>query len=271
MLGKLIKYDLRAAGRMLIFLYIAVIGMAIVFGISMRRVMGTDSYYSIMGIYYSTSGKMEHFYSIVSVIYVILLIVMLLLTFVMIVRQFYKNMLGGQGYLMNSLPVKTWMHLASKTITGFIWAAVSSVISVLSILIAVLIADKYMGIWSAIKEVLTNIPADFAILYIFTMIAGAVSSVLMIYLALMLGNLFNKHKLGMAVLMFIVLLIATSVIRSVILVQTYMTSMINDSFYLDSLDGFRYSMVPQLIISIIYAVGFWIVTNWLMKNKLNLE
>ncbi|SDB18207.1 hypothetical protein [Eubacterium oxidoreducens] len=261
MLGKLIKYDLRAAGRMLIFLYIAVLAMAVVFGFSLKNMVSSDYYFAV--------GGTDTLNVIVTIIYIVLLVVMLLLTFVMIVRQFYKNMLCGQGYLMNALPVKTWMHLASKTITGFIWAIVSSIVSILSLLIALCISQEYASIWAVIQEVLQTFPHTLIALYAAGLFVGAIGSVLMIYLALMLGNLFNKHKLGMAILMFIVLLIGTGSVRSVVWMTT--AGWLGDDAYLFDEYFMIDAAAAQVVLAAVMAVVFWIVTNWLMKKKLNLD
>ena len=54
-------------------------------------------------------------------IYTLLIMTLMIVTVVMILQRFYKNLLKGEGYLMHTLPVPTWMLVASKTISSLIW------------------------------------------------------------------------------------------------------------------------------------------------------
>lgn len=40
---------------------------------------------------------------------------LMIVTIVMVLQRFYKNLLKGEGYLMHTLPVPTWMLVAIKS------------------------------------------------------------------------------------------------------------------------------------------------------------
>ena len=42
-----------------------------------------------------------------------------------ILQRFYKNLLSGEGYLMHTLPVRPWQHIASKLIAAVVWTVLS--------------------------------------------------------------------------------------------------------------------------------------------------
>ena len=71
--------------------------------------------------------------AILIVAYFVMLVAMVVVTFVVILQRFYKNLLEGEGYLMHTLPVPTWMLVASKLIAAVIWDILGFVIIILSL------------------------------------------------------------------------------------------------------------------------------------------
>ena len=96
MLGKLMKYEIKATGRTLIPLYIALLAFAII----NKIFIGTG-----------LSDKLEGFGSIPFILsifgYGFTMAAVFIVTFFVIIQRFYKNLLGDEGYLMNTLPVTT--------------------------------------------------------------------------------------------------------------------------------------------------------------------
>ena len=55
--------------------------------------------------------------SVISMVgYVVLIISISAITLIIMVQRFYKNLLGDEGYLMFTLPVKTWQNVLNKLI-----------------------------------------------------------------------------------------------------------------------------------------------------------
>ncbi|MEI3280961.1 MAG: hypothetical protein V8R46_09675 [Eubacterium ramulus] len=76
-------------------------------------------------------------------IYGLLIVALMIVTIVMVLQRFYKNLLKGEGYLMHTLPVPTWMLVASKVISSLIWILLS--IAVLFVSIFVLVLTGMLG------------------------------------------------------------------------------------------------------------------------------
>ena len=109
MLGKLLKYELKSTSRLMGVLYLAVLIVAAIVGFLAR---GT--------IWQATQGNAIAVV-VSGLIYTLLIMTLMIVTVVMILQRFYKNLLKGEGYLMHTLPVPTWMLVASKTISSLIW------------------------------------------------------------------------------------------------------------------------------------------------------
>ena len=126
MLGKLLKYELKSTSRLMGVLYLAVLIVAAIVGFLAR---GT--------IWQATQGNAIAVV-VSGLIYTLLIMTLMIVTVVMILQRFYKNLLKGEGYLMHTLPVPTWMLVASKTISSLIWVLLSIITLIVSVFVLVL-------------------------------------------------------------------------------------------------------------------------------------
>ncbi|HCE74791.1 MAG TPA: hypothetical protein DEP67_10400, partial [Lachnospiraceae bacterium] len=132
MFRKLLKYDMKEVGMVMLPLYAAMLILAAAAGLSMR--------FSIM------KGPRDFVAStvpgvvtlILMLVYGALILGMAVMTLVMTTRNFRDNLLGSRGYLMNTLPVTTQSQVLSKSLNGLIWIVLGGVASAVSGTIALL-------------------------------------------------------------------------------------------------------------------------------------
>ena len=144
MLGKLMKYEIKATSRTFLPLYFVLLVSALI-----NRLLGPLTQDSI------------RIPNIISMsLYVIILIGMFVMTFIVMISRFYKNLLSDEGYLMFTLPVKTWQHISGKLIISVIWITISFIMAIASIFIIatreVTLSDISMSIkilWELITEI----------------------------------------------------------------------------------------------------------------------
>ena len=129
MLGKLIGYETKAFGRIMLPLYGAALAFALFTGLSIRFIP-EETMSGLPGV-------------LIFMIYTVLLLAIIIMTCVLSVTRFYKNLLGAEGYLMFSLPVSTAEHIVSKVISVLIWTALSSAVSLLSFILTALGAGGF--------------------------------------------------------------------------------------------------------------------------------
>ena len=109
MLGKLIKYEFKSTSRVMWFLYGALIIVGALLGFILR--IDDDSMnLSIMPFYASSETSQRALQITMGAlggIYVLMIQAIFIMTVIMIITRFNRNLLGGEGYLMHTLPVKT--------------------------------------------------------------------------------------------------------------------------------------------------------------------
>lgn len=274
MLGKLLKYEFKSTSRLLGIIYLAILVMSVVIGISCRSML--QEVFSNVDVYTSdpSAGRIVSTIAMVS-IYVILVIALVIITYYFIIERFYKSMLKGEGYLMHTLPVSTWELVACKTISGFVWSILGSVVIFLSVFL--ILASG--GVWNTVISEVMNDLASFSDYYlnlhtglwIVSSIVNVIRLILTFYVAMAIGGAAKKHKMLYSVLAFIVILIIMRVIAAI--GNFGMLSQIMSAEYIDS--DFELSvnayMVKNMIFNIIYAVIFFIGTTFFLKKRLNLE
>jgi len=188
MLGKLLKYELKSTSRLMGVLYLAVLIVAAIVGFLAR---GT--------IWQATQGNAIAVV-VSGLIYTLLIMTLMIVTVVMILQRFYKNLLKGEGYLMHTLPVPTWMLVASKTISSLIWVLLSIITLIVSVFVLVLTSVAGSGNLFALDW--CSLPwGDFfkffqesageIILTIVTAVIQIVRIILLVYTAMAIGAAIN--------------------------------------------------------------------------------
>ena len=218
-------------------------------------------------------------------LYISAIVAIGVMTLILIIQRFYKNLLQNEGYLMHTLPVKMWQHIASKLIASVVWCFVSMFVICLSFIII-----GSLGIdFNEFLTIMTNIslrgygnagPQRYRIscLQLFMlMIAVAAASILQIYLAMAIGQLVDNHKFlcsfGAYIGINVVLQIITSIVMSISAgeaIQTVSYGILN-LFNTDSLTGMHVFFWTLIAVYAIKAALFFAGTNDIRKNRLNLE
>jgi len=266
MLGKLLKYEIKATAR--IFLPLVAV-LLVIAGIN--RLVS------------ELSNKSMQTPQIISMIlYVTILIGVFVMTLVVMIQRFYKNLLTDEGYLMFTLPVKAWQHITSKLVVSLMWTFICSIAAFISVLI---IASGDILTPQAIRNLISELSNFFstfgssAVLVIIEIILSAIiglaSNVLLIYASIAIGHLFTRHRIIGAIVAFILLNTAAQVILTITgalatgFTFKYYGNSVNDvSFVINSIHSI---MWLSIIYSLLFAVGYFVLTNLVLTKRLNLE
>lgn len=277
MLGKLIKYECRATGRVMGIMYAALIVVAVIMRLGMAlNHLVEDSGSAIIAFFPLM---------ITSLVYVALIVAVSVLTLVLIIQRFYKNLFKNEGYLMHTLPVETWKNIMSKLVISLIWCVVSMIVVVISVYI--------LGSGSAEASSLVRVVTGWtvqlsgsegtAVIYSAELIILAIiceaAFILKVYLALACGQLADNHKLLCSFGAYVGISIVLSIISAVLSgISAYVAESTNGVGVLDVLGssemssaGMHISIWISVAGALIKSAVFFIGTNYLMKNKLNLE
>ena len=276
MLGKLLKYEFKATGRVLVPVY----GLLIVLAALSRSSLGLDKI--------NNENILGHiFQSICITAYIFTMAAVSIGTLIIIIQRFYKNLLGDEGYLMNTLPVKAWHNITSKLITGTVWTFLSGVVGVISILIMAKVDFSVIATaWKKVEEIFGMAYNEYGAAFVWTiieiivlMVISLVSSIIHIYVSIAIGHMAEKRKvlasLGAYIGTSIVINVIVSQITSIFAMNSdTLNYAIGNSITVDMASNyavlnkiFLYLIIIQLIITIVC----FFVTNYILNKKLNLE
>ena len=270
MLGKLIKHELRATGRLLLPSMAVLLVLAVLAGLSMRRLE-----------FGSTVPEfVEILLVLIFVAFFIGIAAICVMTLWLMISRFYKNLLGDEGYLMFTLPVSVHSHIWAKLIVSLIWFLVVGLVVALlvfGLIVSLTVSDfgQFMEGFPSFRELFRNIRAAFRydngkmILFFLEFcllaFAGAVNACLQFYAAMAIGHSFANHKLLFSVLAFVIISFVLSILR------TAAGGLIDLSVYVDNVvDFMSYIMHPSLIFALLQSILLYCISVFFLKRRLNL-
>ena len=282
MTGKLIKYEFRSGLRYIGIIWPALIVSAVLLGIVLR-VMGTVFPENPQGIL----NILELIFELVfPLLYGAIFIAMIVITVFIVLMRFYKGLLGDEGYLMHTLPVKPWQLITSKGIVAGAVVVISIICAVLSILILVGINDM-TGLIVAAKDFFEALGEEPRLVLViievlFIMVAGVLESIYQIYAAMAIGQLVDKHRLLASLGAYIGIDVVLTSLASALFVIVDFTCM--DAWLRDWLtsieasvgmnsDGFiliQAGLGIAFVVIAVQLVAFHITAERILSKKLNL-
>ena len=176
MLGKLMKYELKATGRVLLPLYGAILLVSVLGAFSLERM-----------------SEFEMGALLFVLVYTGLCVALVVLTLVLIIQRFNRNLLKDEGYLMFTLPVSVHSLLFSKLFSALLWCVLGGCVGLLSIALMTMIAmdaSQWGEFWAVIHQLIHNVDLEIAgnlgLIGLLALMEG-VSFLMTIYLSLSVG------------------------------------------------------------------------------------
>lgn len=191
--------------------------------------------------------------------------------------RFYKNLYTDQGYLMHTLPVTTHQQILAKGLVAISWTLISMFVELVSIVSILLTMASSSGeevldvIIKGIREITVSGPMIYIVVSLLMfMLSGLVMATLMGYAAVSIGQLFNKHRLGMAIVIYMGLYMIVQVLSS------YMTipisaSMVRVNSEQEALLHMGNIFMGMFVFTSVLAGVLYFITYYIMEHKLNLE
>lgn len=271
MLNKLLKYEFQATGRMFMPAY----GVLLILAVLQRIMMEFN-------IYSSNNISINILSLIVPGIFIAAIVAVFVITLVAMVNRFYKNLLGREGYLMFTLPVSVAQLMWSKIIVATIWSILSLIAALISLLI-VFSEPQYINQFFSELGILISkahgVMAGNLIIYciesIILVICSIASFIFMIYLCLSIGQLVNKHRGLCAFGAFIgINIVLNNIIASIITGLCSNMDFSGLSSLFESMSSYgqmHLALIGSIIVMVIQSAVYFLVTRYILSNKLNLE
>lgn len=204
--------------------------------------------------------------------------------------RFYKNLYTDEGYLMHTLPVQPRLLIFSKTLVGVFWCYLSAFLTILTVLPITYLALSKLAyidasdlielkeqVLPAILRLFGTNPGELLFYFIPYMLASAFFSVLLLYAAICLGQLFGRHKVLSSILCYVGLNALLSTATSLLMVPGLTGVIVTHA---DDAEHFLELTMPSFLRTtyfisflsslLLSAVCFWLC-DYLMKKNLNLD
>ena len=276
MTGKLIKYEIRSSIRLIGLIWIALLAVSVLLGIVMGifdRLMQAHGAIAVLGKLLSV---------IPPLLYAGIFIAMFVIMVLLVLLRFYKGLLGDEGYLMHTLPVKPWQLITAKGVVAAGVVIVSSIVAVLSIMILVGF-DDFSGMMRGIGNMLESLADEpkyilVVIEGVILMVLSALQSVYRIYAAMAIGQLADKYRALASLAAYIAINIALTVLFVAII-------LIGDATGLDYVLGrwlmgvdftektftiIQMTMGAMFLVTVVQLAAFHVITERILSLKLNL-
>lgn len=250
MLGKLLKYEYKATGRVLLPIYLMMIMFAFV-----------------SAAMFKTSFEIAT--TIALLIFIGICVASIVITIIITVQRFQKNLLTDEGYLMFTLPVTQTSLIFSKLIVAVTWGIVGSLIGLISGSIFAFINVPFQDIsqfFTELWRLLATIGGR-EISYIILSLVGTILNyttfVLIIYLSLSFGQLpiAGKHRNAMTLLGFFGIYVVYCIFAAVL------GNLVDNVFTMSMLGLFASAVTMEALI----AAALFLGINLILKKHLNLE
>ena len=184
--------------------------------------------------------------------------------------RFYKNLYTDEGYLMHTLPVRSWQLVLSKLICALATTVVNGIVGILAMFLMMpLNWDEIFDtqLWQAVFRNLVQQPDIilYFLEFLLLLLVMCAAMFMNFYLAMSIGHLFSRRRILMSVVAFFGLNILDSVITSTL----HNMDMMNWLYGMDLSDHAGYWL--GILLLLIPTVIMFLLTSWILKHKLNLE
>lgn len=261
MLGKLIKYEFKSLVHDLGVLYAVWLTLSILVSTLPKVLTGTPDF----------------MIKLLNGAWIISLIAAFVMTLVVIIdRRFYKNFYGTEGYFTLSLPIKASTHIWSKVITTTVWMILTCFVGMISMMIVSAAEDGFKGFQNIAVTINEN-PAqarEVIILLLEVLILGIIYISRFILKILTCINI-SVQLSRLRTLIQGLLFVAITALEIYVMISVFGNLSgkfaLNLIMFGDTLRIAVYGLGVLILIQVVEFAIYFLVSNYLMKNRLNLE
>ncbi len=260
MVGKILKHELYAIFRVLVFFAVAVVVFSAAGRILLAVLLGSDS---------GESGMAGILLFLVVMFYIFSISALIFAAYALGINRFYKTLFTGEGYMTLSLPVTPVQLIWGKLLSSIIAVVAATAVSAVSVVIFMvgwnasamqMLYDAFGVIGNQIAAVVGSDPWAVAESVV-NIIVTAPMILLVIFAVISVGQLFTSHRRAIAFVIFIGIYIAYSIISSLLM-----------PVFADLAESVSMHLVSWIQIAIKAAidVGCFFLVKYIIKNKVNL-
>ena len=267
MFGKLLKYEFKSTAKWYLLMTLIVLGLSVLVGV-------------IGGSNASNANFLENqmLETIIGILFILIfgiLIVLFLSNYYIIIRRFYTNLYGREGYLTWTLPASPHAILLSKFLGAWIASIYCFVLLYICGIVTLLVMGSVTGedlslIWDNYLSILSH---SFTLWQIVWIMVTTASGILMFYVSIALGQLFQNRRGLKAILFGLLWWVVLSIIGTIVNPFRDLENIFNliGTMSSTTTDDFGIDFIPGLIYEAIKIVSMYFTIHYISKYKLNLQ
>lgn len=266
MFGKLMKYELKATYKW----YLIISGVLAILSIFAGLLASSV----ITGASTFTENTALTIGSIVVLVIFAGYIGLTLTNYIIIIRRFYNNIFGREGYLTWTLPTGSHTVLLVKVTSALIWSIFCFISLILSLLIflGVIGLAQQKNIFDLLGPLFEHIGSSLVLQSLLFQVLATISGILMLYCAISLGQLFINSRIVMAFVFGFILWVVLSIIGrlfpSISISELSRTATMSSDTLSDIL---VVNFIPAYIYEVVKIVAMYFTVHYVTKFKLNLQ
>ena len=266
MFGKLMKYELKATYKWYLIISGVLAILSIFAGLLASSVITGAATYTA-----------DTTYTIVGIIVLVIFagyIGLTLTNYIIIIRRFYNNIFGREGYLTWTLPTGSHTVLLVKVTSALIWSIFCFISLILSLLIflGVIGLAQQQNIFDLLGPLFEKIGSSLIWQSLLFQVLATISGILMLYCAISLGQLFINSRIVMAFVFGFILWVVLSIIGrlfpSISISELSRTATMSSDTLSDVL---VVNFIPAYIYELVKIVAMYFTVHYVTKFKLNLQ
>lgn len=278
MLGKLIKHEFRATGRIMLPLFAIVLFVSVLahFAASM---MDSDTF--------SRYSALRVIGILIMVLFFVGLMATAIISVVLMIQRFRTNLLGDEGYLTMTLPASVHELLWAKIIVSVVWFALTALVIPLAVFILVFHVEYIGDMVTSLREFIRMFDTEEALnltaIVLEALVIAILSSItacLTFYASLSFGHGFAKHKMLYSVVFFFAATTVMSWLTTLVMAGLDFETIFNYNVTYDynvghyARDFMRtwHTMIGiGAIVEVVHGAVYYVITVLNLKKRLNLE
>lgn len=283
MLGKVMKYEFKASGRLLLPLF----GVALVLSALLRLLLLLVPAAGPTGQGFIQGAAM--------LLGVLAVMAVAFLTTAVLVMRFYQSMSSREAYISFTLPVSANTHIIGRTIVGTVYllAGAAVTLACLSIFLpgfdigvpwGALVRDIFIAQQNLFQHIGVS-PFAFYALGVANLLVSTIGGLLLFYASIAVGTQF-RSRVGGSVLAYIILNSVQGIVTMVFTLVPFLTTFFNAVdgqqqmvynsggtavYSTFSASVFSTFNIIALVLSVVFTVAFYLVTHYCFTKRLNLQ
>lgn len=270
MLGKLLKHELFATGKVLLpinlLLFCATLLGKLLISLSIFPKNESSTVVSILLLALLT-------------IYILILIALAIITTVYIVVHYYKSMFSREGYLTLTLPVSQSSLLNTKTLISSFWFFITTSNTILSVFVLISAVVKKADTSVTYAMINKNLFQIFGIhlnsmilFFFIIIIVSSIYSTLFIFTCINIGQLFTKHRIIAAVLSYVIISFVLQIISFIFSFSGQFAFIYGNPESAKSMAKYLETILfGSCGMYVVLSIIFYLISTYILRKKINIE